>query len=172
MRIAVVIGHEKGRPGAYSGYLQQTEFAYNSRVAPYFAEIDADIYFRPEGGGYKTQMRKLAQEINAINYDLVIELHFNSFNRKASGCEVLTYKGNNYTQLLGERICRSISTEYRTENRGVKQIDSEEDRGYWFLHYMRANAMILEPFFGDHEEALKFENPGKYAEVVKKALCG
>jgi len=30
--------------------------------------------------------------------------------------------------------------------------------------------MILEPFFGDNEESLKFSDPGKYADVLAKIL--
>lgn len=177
MKIAIVIGHEKDRPGAYSPYLQMSEFAYNSEVAPYFSTIGADIYRRPEGGGYKTQMRKLAEEINKKDYDLVIDLHFNSFEEsedqeRVEGCEVLYYKGNTYTQMLGERICKAIEIEYKSNNRGAKPISSSNQRGYWFLYYMKAHAMILEPFFGDEPEADKFKHPGRYAKVVKQALCG
>lgn len=177
MRIAIVIGHEKSRPGAYSKHLRMSEYLYNSEVAPYFTKVGADIYKRPSGGGYKTQMRKLSEEINKKNYDLVIDLHFNSYEEVGSaepveGCEVLTYKGNTYSQMLGERICKAIEIEYGSNNRGVKQITNPLQRGYWFLYFMKANAMILEPFFGDEEEALKFKNPGKYAKVVMDTLCG
>jgi N-acetylmuramoyl-L-alanine amidase len=170
MKVAVVIGHDVKSPGAYSTHLHTFEYMYNSEVATYLAGC-ADIYKRPLGGGYKTQMKTLAAEINAKNYDLVIELHFNCFNKEAHGCEAVIFKGNKTTRAKGEKFCKHITETYRTHNRGVKEVATDADRGYWFLRLMDAPAMILEPFFGDVEESLRFENPGKYAEIIKNVLC-
>lgn len=172
MKSAVIVGHDPASPGAYSNYLGMSEYLYNSEVAPYFAEIGADLFKRPQTGNYRKQMELLAEKINPGNYDLVLELHFNSYNRKAHGVEMITWKGNNYSLLIGERLCQAISSEYKTHNRGVKQRSQEGERGYWFLYYMEAAAIIVEPFFGDHEEAEKFKHPGKLAQVIKKTLCG
>src|SRR5699024_1463291 len=91
---AVIIGHDKFSPGAYSKYLHASEYMYNSEVASYLGGI-ADVYKRPLGGGYTTQMRQIAEILNPKNYDLVVELHFNSFkNSSANGCEAIVYPGN------------------------------------------------------------------------------
>lgn len=169
MKIAFVIGHDKTSPGAYSTFLGKSEYIYNSEVATYLSTI-GDIYKRPLGGGYATQMKNLANEINGKGYDLVLELHFNSFNKEANGCEAVIYRGNDYTGLLGESYCDAICKEYGTVNRGVKERNKHE-RGGLFLSLMDADAMILEPFFGDHPESLKFENEGKYAQIIKKVFC-
>lgn len=169
MKIAFVIGHDKTSPGAYSHFLHTSEYIYNSEVASYLATI-GDIYKRPLGGGYNTQMRKLAEQINPKNYDLVAELHFNSFNKKANGCESVIYKGNHYTGQLGDDYCTATCKKYGTKNRGVKEVD-KGGRGYGFLSMINADAIILEPFFGDHEESLKFENHAEYAQVIKEWLC-
>ena len=165
---AIVIGHDKTSPGAYSPYLGCSEYLYNSEVASYLHQFD--IYNRPVGGGYKTQMRKLAEQINGKGYDLVIELHFNSFNKEINGCETVSYPGNAYSKALGEKYCQLVTSQYKTENRGAKEA-TEGSRGWWFLALMDAPAIIAEPFFGDAEEALKFEHPGKYAEIIKQWLC-
>ena len=169
-KIAVVIGHDKTSPGAYSLHLRNSEYIYNSEVATYLARI-ADVYKRPIGGGYKTQMINLANEINKKDYDLVLELHFNSFNKIVNGCEAVIFKGNKITNKIGEKYCDLISKTYHTKSRGVKEISQQNDRGYWFLALIKADAMILEPFFGDNEESLKFCNPGKYAEIIIKTIC-
>jgi len=167
MRAAVVIGHSKESPGAYSEYLRASEYIYNSEVATYLSCV-ADIYRRPANGGYKSQMKRLASEINKKDYDLVIELHFNSFNGKVGGCETISYPGSSSLD-FGEKFCNDISECYLTENRGAKEANSNS-RGWWFLAYMEAPAIIVEPFFGDNEESLKFENPGKYAEILKQLI--
>lgn len=170
MRIAVVIGHDKSSPGAYSPHLGMSEYIYNSEVSTHLAG-GMDIYKRPIGGGYSSQMKKLADIINPLKYDLVVELHFNSFNKSANGCEVVIFKGNKYTQQLGQKYCDLISGSYKTKNRGVKEVSNKNDRGYGFLSAMNADAMILEPFFGDHEEALLFKNPAKLAELIRYTFC-
>jgi N-acetylmuramoyl-L-alanine amidase len=169
MRAAIVIGHDKTSPGAYSNYLHTSEYIYNCEVATYLAAY-ADIYKRPIGGNYKAQMRKLAAQINAEQYDLVIELHFNSFNKEVNGCETFSFPGNHKTLAFGDRYCEQLCKKYHTKNRGSKEAEIG-GRGWWFLALMEAPAIILEPFFGDHEESLKFENPGDYAEVIRDLIC-
>lgn len=171
MKIAVIVGHDPASPGAFSHWLHTSEYMYNAEVATYLATI-ADIYKRPKGGGYKTQMAALANILNPQNYDLVVELHFNAFNKRANGCEAVIFKGSATGRKVGLAFCEQICQGYGTTNRGVKEVGADGERGYWFLKYMKAPALILEPFFGDAEESLKFENPGKYAEHLKKILCG
>lgn len=168
--VAIVIGHDKMRPGAYSLYLGMSEYIYNTEVAQYLACV-ADVYKRPLAGNYKKQMEQLASQINKKPYKLVVELHFNAFNKKASGCEAVIYKGNSFTAAVGDRFCQLVTKKYATKNRGVKEVSNPNDRGYWFLQKMKAPAIILEPFFGDNEEALKFKNPGALAEIIKQLLC-
>jgi len=170
MKIAVVIGHDKTSPGAYSPHLGQSEYIYNSEVATHLSKI-ADIYKRPAGGGYKTQMINLANKINKKDYDLVVELHFNAFNKIANGCEVVIFKGNKYTEKVGQKFCDLITKEYCTKSRGVKEVSQPNDRGYWFLVLMKADAMILEPFFGDNKESLKFNDTAKYAGLLDKLFA-
>jgi N-acetylmuramoyl-L-alanine amidase len=167
MKAAIVVGHDKISPGAYSSCLHASEYIYNSEVATYLAGV-ADIYKRPLVGGYKTQMKKLASEINKKDYDIVIELHFNMFNKRANGCETVSFPGSKSLE-FGRDFCEKITECYMTDNRGAKEAKIN-GRGWWFLALMEAPAIILEPFFGDHEESLKFENPGMYASVIKQMI--
>ena len=166
-KIAIVIGHDKTSPGAYSPFLGMSEYLYNSEVASYLHEFC--IYRRPIGGGYNTQMRKLSEQINKENFDLVVELHFNSFNKEANGVETVSYPGNSYAKALGQKYCDLIAKKYGTNNRGAKEA-TVNGRGWGFLSMINAPAIIVEPFFGDNEEAEKFKNPGTYAEVIKEWL--
>ena len=168
MKVAIIIGHDNNRPGAYSKLLKTSEYIYNSEVAAHLSCV-ADIYKRPLAGGYKTQMEILAKELNPKKYDLVVELHFNSFNTKANGTETVGFKGNDYTKDIGNSFNEKISNHYQTINRGHKTTD-ENGRGYWFLKLMNAPALILEPFFGDASESLKFADPAEYACVIKEWL--
>lgn len=169
MKIAVVIGHSAARPGKYSKLIHQSEYFYNKEAASYLRNVD--VYKRPEGGGYKTQMLKLADQLKPHNYDLIVELHFNAFdnidNMKGHGVETVSYPGNQKTDVWGKEYCRIISNHYCNFDRGSKKATSS-DRGWWFLHYMPANAIIVEPFFGDESESLDFINEAEYAQVIMK----
>ena len=167
-KTAIVVGHDKNSPGAYSSHLRASEYIYNSEVASYLSDV-ADIYYRPLVGGYNTQMSKLAEELNPKNYDLVIELHFNAFNKKANGCEVVIFPNNNKAKEWGNKFNKEITDTYGTKNRGVKE-HGKGDRGYGFLSKMKATAIIVEPFFGDNEEALNFTNHKKYADIIRKLI--
>lgn len=159
---AIVIGHHQNEQGAFSPYLQKSEYLYHSEVASYLEKMGFDVYNRSGKGGYKTQMQELAQRMNPKNYSLVLELHFNAFNGVANGCESLSYAGNDYTALIGASYCDFITKRYGNYNRKNKAI-SEGKNGYWFLHYQNAPALILEPFFGDNEETLLFQDAEDYA---------
>jgi N-acetylmuramoyl-L-alanine amidase len=114
-------------------------------------------------------MRLLAAELKPKKYDLIIELHFNAANKSAQGCETVSYPGNTFTQKLGEDFCKRISEKYCIRNRGVK-IGEDGGRGWGFLSLMPAPAIILEPFFGDQKDCIKFENEAVYADVIKQWL--
>lgn len=164
MKVAIVVGHDKIEQGAYSNLLKQSEFAYNSIVAEL---IGFDTYFRNEKlNGYTTKVNELASRINKKNYDLVIELHFNSFNGVANGCEALYYNGSVKGQRYAEMFVSRIVQEYGTTPRGAKS-KVVTDRGGAFLKAVNAPCIILEPFFGDNKEALEFKCHSKYAELIK-----
>ena len=163
MKVAIVVGHDKIEQGAFSNLLKQSEFAYNSEVAKL---IGFDTYFRDTNGGYSTKIAELSKRINAKNYDLVIELHFNSFNSVVNGCEALYLKGSVKGQRFAEMFTSRIVQEYGTTPRGAKS-RIVTDRGGLFLKSVTAPCIILEPFFGDNKEALLFKCHSKYAEIIK-----
>ena len=165
MKIAIIVGHDPSEQGAYSKALSSSEYKYNCEAAQYLKDI-ADIYYRPTGRSYKAKMEQLAKEINPKGYDLVIELHFNSFNGIANGCETVGFKGSALAERIGKLYCDTISKHYNCTNRGHKAT-VPEGRGYHFTKLMRAPALILEPFFGDTIEALKFSSTEEYACVLR-----
>jgi N-acetylmuramoyl-L-alanine amidase len=162
MKIAVCIGHNPNDKGAFSRYLQKSEYDYNSEVVQNLHGFD--VYRRQPLGSYRKEITFLAQQVNKKNYDLVIELHFNAFNGAANGVETIGYPGSKAGK-LGQMYCDLISKEYSTLNRGHKEATSDA-RGLYFLQTMKAPSLILEPFFGDHIEAEKFKDTKKYASVL------
>lgn len=168
-KIAIVVGHDRKEQGVYSAPLQTSEYNYNYNVASHLSDV-ADIYYRPLIRGYKSQMEALAKEINPKGYDLVIELHFNAFNGRANGCETVGFEGSKAGAKYGKLFCKMLSDHYDLINRGHKAT-VPAGRGYWFTKLMAAPALIVEPFFGDHPEAIKFEDTEEYACVIREWLA-
>lgn len=171
MKIAIVIGHNKSSAGAVSKYLGASEYVYNSEVASYLSCV-ADIYKNVASTSYTKQVNLLSEKLNPKNYDLVIELHFNYFddenNDIGTGTEAVIYPGNEVTRKFGEIFNKKISEKYEIPNRGIKE--RATGRGSYFLKKLKAPAIILEPFFGDEDEALKFKNEAEYAKVIKEVI--
>lgn len=166
MKVAIVIGHDHRSPGAYSPFLGMSEYIYHSEVASHLSTV-ADVYKRPNVKGYNNQMQELANLTAPKNYDLVVELHFNSFNKKANGTETVTYHGNSRTLDYGKVFNEIISNAYGSINRGEKTV-TNGGRGFGFLSKMPADSIILEPFFGDNGEALNFKDVQQYACHIKE----
>lgn len=167
-KIAIVVGHDSIEQGAYSSLLKQSEFAYHSEVVKH---LPFDIYYRPTKGNYYQKMVELSKQINGKGYKAVIELHFNSFNGNANGCEALYFNSSTVGKRYAEVFCNELTKEYKTVNRGAKFISNQNDRGYWFLKLMDAPSLILEPFFGDNKESLNFKDHAKYANIIERVFC-
>jgi len=167
-KIAIVVGHDSIEQGAFSNLLKQSEFKYNSEVVKL---LPFDVYYRSNKGSYYDKMVELSKQINGKGYALVIELHYNSFNGKAEGCEGLYWHSSSVGKRYAELFSKNVSTAYQTVNRGAKPIATKADRGYWFFKLMDAPCLILEPFFGDNKEALKFKDVNKYAKLLIDTFC-
>ncbi len=166
-KIAFVIGHHKYAKGAYSTYLEQTEFdfwmSYKKEL-----ELLGDVYrHNPLIPSYR--VRQLIMAKKTKKYDLVIELHFNMFNGSAEGCESLFYYKNEHTLKLSLDFCKKYSELTDTYNRGAKPL-MKGKRGYYFVKYQKPNAILLEPFFGDNQKDCERFTFRKFKESIKYML--
>ena len=173
MKTAIVVGHDVSEQGAVSKILDMTEYRFNCLVADELCN-DFDIYYRDaKKRGYNAKMDELVRQINGKPYDFVIELHFNKFdgiaNKKGHGCEAVIFPSNKKSRELSNKILNEISKDFGVFNRGVKEHGATE-RGHGFLSKMNANAIILEPFFGDENEAKMILDFEKYAACLKEIL--
>lgn len=169
MKIAICIGHNSKSRGVFSRFLDATEFEYNHRVADLIRNMmcdDVDVYYRYRKNGYNTEISELANRVNKKDYDLAIELHFNAFNGKSNGCEALYFHKSAKGKEYAESFCKVIEDEYESINRGAKSLNSDNQNGFGFVQRIKAPALILEPFFGDHPEAEKFINVHRYSCTV------
>jgi N-acetylmuramoyl-L-alanine amidase len=165
-KVAIVVGHDKIEQGAYSHLLKHSEFSYHSELVKL---LPFDIYYRSTKGIYVDKMLELASRINGKAYTLVVELHFNMFNGVVNGTECLYHHKSTVGKRYAEIYCNNVVKEYGTVLRGAKGISG--GNGFGFVSLMDAPALVLEPFFGDNAEALKFKDLNKYAKLLIDTFC-
>ena len=177
--VAICIGHSRiGDKGARSvGGI--SEWVYNSEVAVLLAKqlkqrgIASVIIDDYPSESYSGAMRWLSKEVDKINADVAIELHFNSFSSSsAEGYEYLYYAGS----AEGKRLALCIHKAHQSKSvaqkdRGAKPIE-RKDRGGHFVTMVKPPAVICEPFFGSSpkEWVLLGQKPAVVADIYATGI--
>lgn len=174
MNIALVVGHHINSKGAFSPYLRLSEWDFYNEVIdciPLKGDgYEFDVYHHENVGGYTARIKKTARKINALKYDLVIELHFNSASDpRANGCETLYYfaskKGRDYAKIFSDTVVQW--TGIKSRNGGLKALANKKDRGFASVYYTKAPAILIEPFFGSNKsDCEKIESPSLVAQII------
>ncbi|MBR8750126.1 hypothetical protein IX317_001810 [Fusobacterium sp. DD29] len=166
---ALVIGHNQRSKGAYSHMLSQYEYDYYVDVANIINELDEsiDVYLRKPSTGYSKEMRPVIDSINLNNYDFVLELHFNNVSdKRVNGALCLAHyksvKGLKIAEEFLEKLCES----YNLKNRGIIKVKSSSDRGGFGICKTCCPYVLIEPFFGNNQEAEKFKNKERFAKFI------
>ncbi len=172
-KVAVIIGHRSARKGAFSPFLNESEYDYMKKVAYQLTDV-ADIYERPNSSWLtrRQKIKSMISKINAKNYDLVISLHFNAFkDKRAHGATALYYITNKRTKQLATKMVTMISSEFAIKKRNLIVIKSLKQRGGQFIISTKADSILLEPFFGTNKEALSFyKRESKYASLIRRFI--
>lgn len=182
-KVAIIVGHQVNGPDkgavAYNGIAEAT---YNHKVALLLKEklirsgLSATVYLRDNGG-----FKAITKDMAVTKPDLSIELHFNSFSARSSGCECLALKGDVNSIKFADFVTDVVSAEYGSKQRdgdGVLEI-SKGGRGFLNLKLVKdtlskdAEVVLIEPFFANFKtpEAEKFlKDHVKYAELLNFAI--
>jgi len=150
MRIALIIGHKKTRPGACNDYYGICEFEFNEQLAQ---DVSAACNFE-NFIVYRRTYSQLPGDVNGLNPDVVVSLHCNAFNQKATGTEVLYYHTSTKGKQIASVFQKNIVNTLNLADRGIKP-KGVEDRGGYILRYTHAPCVILEPFFIDNNNDLE-----------------
>lgn len=164
MKLAIVIGHDEKRKGAYGVLpLNKYEYDYNSEVAEMMFRfamelgIQTSVFYRNKVG-IKGCYEKVNDWLKG-QVGCVIELHFNSFiNNKVRGTETLFDNDPKESIDLAQEIHDSvvaIFNRHGKEDRGKKLIDLTDDhyeRGEINFRECKHPMVIVEPFFGSNKE--------------------
>ena len=169
MKVALVIGHKKNRPGACNNDHNICEFEFNEKLTKDIKnKVSRDYEVEIV---YRDTYRDLPNKVNKLNPDFVISFHCNAFNRKASGSETLYYhtskKGKEIAKIFQKYIVQTLGL----HDRGIKGKGSE-DRGGFILRYTKAPCILIEPFFIDNniDYQIVQDNYDAFVEALKNAI--
>ncbi|MCP4503027.1 MAG: N-acetylmuramoyl-L-alanine amidase, partial [Deltaproteobacteria bacterium] len=119
--------------------------------------------------------RALPKQINEHHPDLVVSLHCNAFNKKATGTETLYYHASTEGKRMASLLQRKIVDVLGLADRGIKPKHSE-DRGGYLLRETNAPCVLAEPFFIDNNKDLKIAQANHsdlvraYADAINEML--
>ena len=181
-RICLVVGHNAGAKGAVN-YLNESEWDFNKRIAEMLQTelikkgYHCNILFRPVGVSYNSQCKSVARQAKEINSDITICMHFNSYNSKVQGCEVLILDTkSDLDNLVADKITDCLNEVYAFNERhddGVFVISSSH-AGYGMLNELRkvgACAVLIEPMFADNKNSsVIFEDEQKYVQTLLNSI--
>ncbi|HSQ34087.1 MAG TPA: N-acetylmuramoyl-L-alanine amidase [Peptostreptococcaceae bacterium] len=98
------------------------------------------------------------------NCDLFVSIHFNSFNGRAFGTEVLIYSSSSKSKDKAERVCKNIS-DLGFKNRGVK-----ERSDLYVLKHTKMPSLLVECCFIDNIGDMNIYNPMNMARAIAEGL--
>ena len=168
-KVALVVGHHEKAKGAYSKWLKIREWDFYNEVVQFID--NADVFRHdPNISGYVTRIKDTAKRLDEGNYDLVIELHFNSFfDESANGCETLYYFKNKQTRDISFLFSQMINnkTSIKIRGNGIKALSNRNDRGFASVYHPKANTILIEPFFGSNKsDCEKISNAGFLGNII------
>jgi N-acetylmuramoyl-L-alanine amidase len=84
------------------------------------------------------------------------EFHFNSFNKKTRGIEIITSKFTSQKNKdFASYLCKEFSKEFKTNNRGLLTKTGSNGKDFYYLHRntnSNVTVFIIEPLFIDNKE--------------------
>jgi N-acetylmuramoyl-L-alanine amidase len=173
MKTAVVIGHHEKSRGAFSIHFGLNEWDFYRQVDLCLMGVTT-FFHNPNISSYSQRIKDTANRINKGNFDLVIEMHFNSFHdESANGCETLYFyksqKAKEYALLFSNLIGRETGIKLR--NGGLKALANTKDRGFASVYYTNAPTILIEPFFGSSKsDCDKIKSPENLANIINQYI--
>ena len=148
-RIALIVGHRESAQGAKS-VDGTTEWDFNRELAEdikaQVEEAEVVIVYR---GDYEGAYADLPAKVNELEPKAAVAMHFNAFNGRATGTEVLHYPGSTGGIQLAEVLLAEFLEALNLFNRGTKP-RGRDGRGGTLLAGTAMPCVICEPFFGDN----------------------
>ncbi len=175
MRVALIIGHDRGDEGAARCTDGVQEYTWNRDLAARIWKLDPEIFeiFHIDPSlSYSASIADVYDRVDAWGCDLTIEHHFNAASPRASGTETFS-SGSAGSLRFAHAIQAAMVETLGLRDRGVKiRNRSRKGRGYLSLVSGRAPAVLLEPYFGSNPDDCRRadERKQELAEAIYQAI--
>ena len=173
-------GHGGADPGAVNKVdqsIKEKDYTLDTSLATaeYLRKNNINVVLTRETDLPSNQKLSLAERSslsNSINPDLLVSVHFNSYNTVARGIEAFyKYKDRNggTSKTLASNVLNSVLEKFNLPNRGIKTRvgDDGVTDYYHMIREVNAPAIIIESSFIDNEEDQKLVNT-----IEKRKLLG
>ena len=173
-------GHGGADPGAVNKVdqsIKEKDYTLDTSLAAaeYLRKNNINVVLTRETDLPSNQKLSLAERSslsNSINPDLLVSVHFNSYNTVARGIEAFyKYKDRNggTSKTLASNVLNSVLEKFNLPNRGIKTRvgDDGVTDYYHMIREVNAPAIIIESSFIDNEEDQKLVNT-----IEKRKLLG
>jgi len=157
--IAFIIGHTAHSRGAKS-YFQESEYGFWIEREHNFDRECNDLginygHFTRDGIGVDGAYREADEWLKCFEKKCIVELHFNAFNKKATGTEVLYVHDTAKEGILATEVSHAMATVLGLRDRGAKDVKPGQAGHYNVTRISEYPSILLEPFFGDNIDDCK-----------------
>ena len=167
----ITAGHRGGSTGANSNGYSEAELAIQLRN-----DLTQKLHEQGVVVVNDADADSLSAVVNAINknctnWDLCLDLHFNSFsNASANGTEILIQNAPTNTEIeLAEDVLNAICSTLGTKNRGVKKEGKSQYKRLAMLSGVKCNSVLVEVcFISSQSDMVRYNF--KYNELVDKLV--
>ncbi len=168
-KIAFVIGHHVSEQGAYSPILRMQEWMFFKELAEnHLGALGTILTHDHLIFSYTQRQRAMAKR--TVDFDLVIELHFDAFNGSAFGCHAKYWHSNEQTKHLAGVLCDCMEDSMNIKNRGLVPVYNRHRDGNGFIIEQKVPAILFECFFGDAESDCRKFNGEKFRQIFIKII--
>ena len=176
MKLYLIAGHNGKGTGAYSKFGDEGEETIDVRndiAAKLRHEHGVDVITDDD----LTPLRKVLIWLQGVRKsDVIVDIHFNAFNGKAHGTEVIVANEYNYREkTLAESLLNATVKSLGTKSRGVKteRLTARKRIGILSGRPKKAINVLLEVCFIDNEGDMKKydDNYCEFIEAVAVALA-
>lgn len=179
LKFAIVVGHNKKRPGAYAPHpIYKSEFAFNTEVAKAMVKlanldptIEVKVFYRKPMNSYYAEIDDVYRRVNKWEPHYALELHFNWLNQ-AGRVEMAHSPTSDISKALANSLLKTFSRLMRTVK--VKLLPrGKSDRGGRSLWACKCPIVLTEPFDCSNTEHLirvSEIGPEVFADVYLKTL--
>jgi len=123
---------------------------------------------------FQRRYDQLANDLNKLKPDLIVSLHLDSFDHKASGTTMIHYDGSTHGVKCAKFLYDDVHGFLKLPKRAEPILGrTMNQRGGGLLHSTQAPCIIAESFFiSNSDEYLKFESKNKIEALAKAYIKG